>query len=87
MIDDDIEKQMSLKMKFELLARFFYYIEQNKDIPFREINSDEQRLCYFVSHRYIQENKADDLLKSLIDENDEDYIKSVKDFIFIDGEE
>ncbi|EKA4220659.1 MULTISPECIES: hypothetical protein [Enterobacteriaceae] len=87
MIDDDIEKQMSLKMKFELLARFFYYIEQNKDIPFREINSDEQRLCYFVSHRYIQENKADDLLKSLIDENDEDYIKAVKDFIFIDGEE
>ncbi|EKN6009821.1 hypothetical protein DVQ97_06170 [Yersinia enterocolitica] len=87
MIDDDIEKQMSLKMKFELLARFFYYIEQNKDIPFRKINSDEQRLCYFVSHRYIQENKADDLLKSLIDENDEDYIKAVKDFIFIDGEE
>ena len=87
MIDDDIEEQISLKMKFELLARFFYYIEQNKDIPFREINSDEQRLCYFVSHRYIQENKADDLLKSLIDENDEDYIKAVKDFIFIDGEE
>ncbi|WP_370614101.1 hypothetical protein NMD21_19710 [Citrobacter portucalensis] len=87
MIDDDIEKQMSLKMKFELLARFFYYIEQNKDIPFREINSDEQRLCYYVSHRYIQENKADDLLKSLIDENDENYIKAVKDFIFIDGEE
>ncbi|MBX4322341.1 hypothetical protein K4G81_24270, partial [Mycobacterium tuberculosis] len=73
MIDDDIEKQMSLKMKFELLARFFYYIEQNKDIPFREINSDEQRLCYFVAHRYIQENKSDDLLNSLIDENDEDY--------------
>nr|VUD30390.1 Uncharacterised protein [Raoultella sp. NCTC 9187] len=87
MIDDDIEKQMSLKMKFELLARFFYYIEQNKDIPFREINSDEQRLCYYVSHRYIQENKADDLLKSLIDENDENFIKAVKDFIFIDGEE
>ncbi|MBA7845280.1 hypothetical protein HV205_12550 [Klebsiella sp. RHBSTW-00465] len=64
MTDDDIEKQMSLKMKFELLARFFYYIEQDKDIPFGEINSDEQRLCYFVSHRYIQENKADDLLKS-----------------------
>lgn len=87
MIDDDIEKQMSLKMKFELLARFFYYIEQDKDISFSEINSDEQRLCYFVSHRYIQENKADDLLKALINENDEDYIKAVKDFIFIDGEE
>ncbi|EMM4086271.1 hypothetical protein WAC87_004306 [Shigella flexneri] len=85
MIDDDIEKQMSLKMKFELLARFFYYIEQNKDIPFREINSDEQRLCYFVSHRYIQENKADDLLKSLIDENDEDYIKAIRDYMFATG--
>ncbi|OUH69242.1 hypothetical protein AZ029_004512 [Klebsiella pneumoniae] len=52
MIDDDIEKQMSLKMKFEILARFFYYIEQDKDIPFSEINSDEQRLCYFVAVSY-----------------------------------
>ncbi|MDE9545130.1 hypothetical protein [Xenorhabdus bovienii] len=80
-MNDDIEKQMSLKVKFELLARFFYYIEQDKNIPFSEINSDEQRLCYFVAHRYIQENKADDLLKALINENDEDYIKSIKDYI------
>ena len=85
MTEDDIEKQMSLKMKFELLARFFYYIEQDKDIPFSEINSDEQRLCYFVSHRYIKENKADDLLKSLIDENDEDYIKAIRDYMFTGG--
>ncbi|CAH5714486.1 MULTISPECIES: hypothetical protein [Bacteria] len=85
MTEDDIEKQMSLKMKFELLARFFYYIEQDKDIPFSEINSDERRLCYFVSHRYIQENKADDLLKSLIDENDEDYIKAIRDYMFTGG--
>lgn len=85
MTEDDIEKKMSLKMKFELLARFFYYIEQDKDIPFSEINSDERRLCYFVSHRYIQENKADDLLKSLIDENDEDYIKAIRDYMFTGG--
>ncbi|QNE50259.1 hypothetical protein [Klebsiella michiganensis] len=85
MTEDDIEKRMSLKMKFELLARFFYYIEQDKDIPFSEINSDERRLCYFVSHRYIQENKADDLLKSLIDENDEDYIKAIRDYMFTGG--
>lgn len=85
MIDDDIEKQMNQKMKFELLARFFYYIEQDKDIPFNEINSDEQKLCYFVSHRYIQENKADELLKSLIDENDEDYIKAIRDYMFTGG--
>lgn len=85
MIDDDIEKQISLKMKFELLARFFYYIEQDKDIPFCEINSDAQRLCYFVAHRYIQENKANDLLKSLIDENDEDYIKAIRDYMFTGG--
>ncbi len=85
MTEDDIEKQMSLKMKFELLARFLYYIEQDKDIPFSEINSDERRLCYFVSHRYIQENKADDLLKSLIDENDEDYIKAIRDYMFTGG--
>lgn len=85
MIDDDIEKQMSLKMKFEVLARFFYYIEQDKDIPFSEVNSDERRLCYFVSHRYIQENKADNLLKSLIDENDEDYIKAIRDYMFTGG--
>ncbi|EOV3687498.1 hypothetical protein ACOQH3_002042 [Yersinia enterocolitica] len=81
MNSDDLEKQISLKMKFELLARFFYYIEQDKDISFNEINSDEQRLCYFVAHRYIQENKADDLLKTLINENDEDYIKAIKDYI------
>ncbi|EEU8466926.1 TPA_asm: hypothetical protein GDN52_22375 [Salmonella enterica subsp. enterica serovar Litchfield] len=81
MIEDDIEKQISLKMKFELLARFFYYIEQNQDIPFSEIDSDEQRLCYFVAHRFIQENKADVLLKALINENDEDYIKAIKDYI------
>ncbi|HIE0611281.1 TPA: hypothetical protein ACX369_004587 [Serratia marcescens] len=85
MTEDDIEKQMSLKMNFELLARFFYYIEQDKDISFSEINSDERRLCYFVSHRYIQENKADDLLKSLIDENDEDYIKAIRDYMFTGG--
>lgn len=82
MNNDDLEKQISLKMKFELLARFFYYIEQDKNIPFSEINSDEKRLCYFVSHRYIEENKADDLLKSLIDENDEDYIKAIRDYMF-----
>lgn len=81
MNNDDLEKQISLKMKFELLARFFYYIEQDKDISFNEINSDEQRLCYFVAHRYIQENKADDLLITLINENDEDYIKAIKDYI------
>lgn len=85
MIDDDIEKQMSLKMKFEVLARFFYYIEQDKDIPFSEINIDERRLCYLVSHRYIQENKSDDLLKSLINENDKDYIKAIRDYMFTTG--
>lgn len=34
-----------------------------------------------MAHRYIQENKADDLLKILINENDEDYIKAIKDYI------
>lgn len=38
-----------------------------------------------MSHRYIQENKADDLLKSLIDENDEDYIKAIRDYMFTGG--
>ena len=74
--------EMKYEMKLNVLARFFYYIEQDKDIPFCEINSDEKRLCYFVAHRYIQENKADDLLKSLIDENDEDYIKAIRDYMF-----
>lgn len=81
MIDDDIEKQMSLKMKFEVLARFFYYIEQDKDIPFCEINSDEQELCYFVANRYITENKADELIEALIIENDNDYIRATDDYI------
>lgn len=85
MIDDDIEKKMSSEMKLDLLARFFYYIEQDKDIPFFEINIDEQDLCYFVASRYIQENKVDDLLKSLIDENDEDYIKAIRDYMLTIG--
>ncbi|HAW5362188.1 TPA: hypothetical protein JRS12_004064 [Escherichia coli] len=82
MIDDDIKKKMSSKMKLELLARFLYYIEQDKDILFSEINNSERDLCYFVAHRLIEDNKADDLLNSLIDENDEDYIKAIKDYMF-----
>ncbi|EAQ4817720.1 hypothetical protein FCH94_24300, partial [Salmonella enterica] len=67
--------------KLEILARFFYYIEQNKDIPFNEINSDERDLCYFVAHRYIQENKVDELIEALIIENDNDYIRATDDYI------
>ena len=81
MIDDDIEKKMSSEMKLDLLARFFYYIEQDKDIPFFEINIDERDLCYFVAHRYIQENKVDELIEALIIENDNDYIRATDDYI------
>ncbi|WP_242388342.1 hypothetical protein [Kosakonia cowanii] len=80
----NVEKLMSImtvEYKFEILARFFYYIEQNKDIPFDEINSDEQNLCYFVSNRYILENKADELIEALIIENDNDYIRATEDYI------
>ncbi|EDR5849653.1 hypothetical protein N8427_004706, partial [Salmonella enterica subsp. enterica serovar Schwarzengrund] len=69
--------------KLEILARFFYYIEQNKDIPFNEINIDERDLCYFVAHRYIQENKADELIEALIIENDNDYIRATDDYIIM----
>lgn len=80
----NVEKLMSImtvEYKFEILARFFYYIEQNKDIPFDEINSDKQNLCYFVSNRYILENKADELIEALIIENDNDYIRATEDYI------
>jgi hypothetical protein len=43
---------------------------------------DEQRLCYFVANRYINENKADDLIQALIDTNDDDYIKAIRDYMF-----
>lgn len=72
---------MTVEYKFEILARFFYYIEQKKDVPFDEINSDEQNLCYFVSNRYILENKADELIEALIIENDNDYIRATEDYI------
>ncbi|HBE5944069.1 TPA: hypothetical protein KMD94_004942, partial [Escherichia coli] len=59
------------------------YIEQNKDIPFGEINIDEQDLCYFVANRYITENKADELIEALIIENDNDYIRATEDYIIM----
>ena len=49
-------KDMEYEMKLNILARFFYYIEQTKDIPFDYSSYDEQGLCYFVSDRYIRED-------------------------------
>ena len=73
--------EMEYEMKLNILSRFFYYIEQAKDIPFYCSSYDEQCLCYFVANRYINENKADDLIQALIDTNDDDYIKSIKDYV------
>lgn len=80
---ENLMNSMTIKYKLEILARFFYYIEQNKDIPFNEINIDERDLCYFVAHRYIQENKADELIEALIIENDNDYIRATDDYIIM----
>ncbi|HBQ3918585.1 TPA: hypothetical protein RRU79_005111 [Klebsiella pneumoniae] len=79
----NLMNSMTIEYKLEILARFFYYIEQNKDIPFNEINIDERDLCYFVAHRYIQENKADELIEALIIENDNDYIRATDDYIIM----
>lgn len=78
---ENLMNSMTIEYKLEILARFFYYIEQDKDIPFFEINIDERDLCYFVAHRYIQENKADELIDALIIENDNDYIRATDDYI------
>ncbi|EHF0802734.1 hypothetical protein ELO13_13170 [Salmonella enterica subsp. enterica serovar Schwarzengrund] len=80
---ENIMNSMTIEYKLEILARFFYYIEQNKDILFNEINIDERDLCYFVAHRYIQENKADELIEALIIENDNDYIRATDDYIIM----
>ena len=72
--------EMKYEMKLNVLARFFYYIEQDKDMPFDCSNYDEQSLCYFVANGYINENKADDLIQALIDTNDNDYIKAIIDY-------
>ncbi|EBV5652388.1 hypothetical protein CWG91_003492 [Salmonella enterica subsp. enterica serovar Ramatgan] len=80
---ENLMNSMTIEYKLEILARFFYYIEQNKDIPFNEINSDERDLCYFVAHRYLQENKADELIEALIIENDNDYIRATDDYIIM----
>ncbi|HCN8196608.1 TPA: hypothetical protein N6424_005049 [Escherichia coli] len=74
---------MTIEYKLEILARFFYYIEQDKDIAFSEINSNERELCYFVANRYITENKADELIEALIIENDNDYIRATDDYIIM----
>ena len=78
---ENLMNSMTIEYKLEILARFFYYIEQDKDIPFNEINSDERDLCYFVAHRHIQENKAGELIEALIIENDNDYIRATDDYI------
>ncbi|MGG5960694.1 hypothetical protein ACQSED_02925 [Salmonella enterica] len=78
---------MTIEYKFEILARFFYYIEQDKNIPFCEINSDERDFCYFVANRYITENKADELIEALIIENDNDYIRATEDYIIMRNKE
>lgn len=78
---ENLMNSMTIEYKLEILARFFYYIEQNKAIPFGEINIDEQDLCYFVANRYITENKADELIEALIIENDNDYIRATEDYI------
>ena len=80
---ENLMNSMTIEYKLEILARFFYYIEQNKDIAFSEINIDEQDLCYFVANRYITENKADELIEALIIENDNDYIRATEDYIIM----
>ncbi|MCE9814722.1 hypothetical protein, partial [Raoultella ornithinolytica] len=80
---ENLMNSMTIEYKLEILARFFYYIEQNKAIPFGEINIDEQDLCYFVANRYITENKADELIEALIIENDNDYIRATEDYIIM----
>jgi len=79
--------KMTLQYKYEILARFFYYIEQNENISFNDINSEERNLCYFVAHRYIQDNKADELIEALIFDNDSDYIKATEDYILMRNKE
>ena len=80
---ENLMNSMTIEYKLEILARFFYYIEQNKDIAFSEINIDEQDLCYFVANRYITENKADELIEAVIIENDNDYIRATEDYIIM----
>lgn len=80
---ENLMNSMTIEYKLEILARFFYYIEQKKDIAFSEINIDEQDLCYFVANRYITENKADELIEALIIENDNDYIRATEDYIIM----
>ena len=73
--------EIEYEMKLNVLARFFYYIEQDKDMPFYCSSYEEQDLCYFVANRYINENKADDLIQALIDTNVNDYIKAIRDYV------
>lgn len=80
---ENLMNSMTIEYKLEILARFFYYIEQYKDISFSEINSNERELCYFVANRYITENKADELIEALIIENDNDYIRATDDYIIM----
>ncbi|MDM9185928.1 hypothetical protein QU781_26415 [Escherichia coli] len=81
MNENDIDQSL-----LELLARYFYYIDPNEEnTAFLEANKDEQDLCYFVTYRYIKENKTQDLIDALKDQKDEDYIKAMKDYVYGGG--
>ncbi|EAA4071619.1 hypothetical protein EBC44_04415 [Salmonella enterica subsp. enterica] len=84
---ENLMNNMTMEYKFEILARFFYYIEQDGNIPFNEINGDERDLCYFVANRYITENKAEELIEALLIDNDNDYIRATEDYIIMRNKE
>ncbi|HGM6757421.1 TPA: hypothetical protein ACKQB7_003173 [Serratia marcescens] len=74
-------EDMEYEKKLNIIARYFYYIEKNKEIPFYYSSYDEQCLCYFIANRYIREDKADEFIQALLDINDEEYIKAILDYV------
>ena len=74
-------KNMSKDFKFEVLARYFYYISTLNGFSFDDIGKEHRSFYYLISFVYLEEGRADNFLTSLICIDDVVYNKSVDEYI------
>lgn len=73
-------KNMSKDFKFEVLARYFYYMSTLNGFSFDDIGKEHRSFYYLISFVYLEEGRADNFLTSLICRDDVVYNKSVDEY-------